>query len=119
MIGLVEPLGFGICSLRFKGQAVAAIDESGHANLYKLVHDTFHHYLSGENEVFPAQTGLIHASGVPGGKAMEAITDDDRVLVDETDVMDNRLLDEAQRLTKAGLFVSHEERQSRTSTNSM
>lgn len=90
MIGLVEPLGFAISSLRFKKQAAAGIAASGRPELYRIVHDTFHHYLSGETEVYPAETGLIHASGVPGGKLLEDMTDDDRVLIGENDVMDNR-----------------------------
>ncbi len=89
MTGLVEPLGFAICSVRFKRQAVDAIRETGLSDRYRIVHDTFHHYLSGEGELFPRETGLIHTSGVHPGKDREDITDDDRLLVDESDVMDN------------------------------
>jgi 2-keto-myo-inositol isomerase len=42
--GYVEPLGFAECSLRSKVSALQAIQESGFSN-YKIVHDTFHHYL--------------------------------------------------------------------------
>ena len=90
MTGLVEPLGFGICSVRFKAQAVKGIAESGRSDRYKVVHDTFHHFLSGETTYFPGDTGLIHASGVYAGKAMEDITDEDRYMVDAEDIMDNR-----------------------------
>jgi 2-keto-myo-inositol isomerase len=90
MIGLVEPLGFEICSVRFKKQAVSAIAETGLSRYYQIVHDTFHHYLSGEEDIFPEETGLIHASGVHAGKKIEEITDDDRYLVDERDIMDNK-----------------------------
>ena len=87
--GLIEPLGFPICSVRTKAQAVKAIKETNLADVYKITHDTFHHYLSGETEFFPAETGLVHASGVLPGKAKEDITDDDRILVTAEDCMGN------------------------------
>ena len=90
MIGLVEPLGFDICSVRYKKQAVDAISETQLSRFYQIVHDTFHHYLSGEKESFPRETGLVHASGVSAGKMISDITDDDRVMVDENDIMDNK-----------------------------
>jgi len=90
IIGLIEPLGFSICSVRYKEQAVNAIKESGYTQLYRLVHDTFHHYLSGETQVFGEWTGLVHISGVYAGKSMEDISDDDRVLVDREDIMNNK-----------------------------
>lgn len=89
-IGLVEPLGFAICSVRTKKEAVDAIVQAAHPELYRIVHDTFHHYLSGETEYFPEETGLIHVSGVSRGKYPEEMNDDDRRMVDEDDVMDNR-----------------------------
>ena len=64
LIGLVEPLGFETCSLRLKSEAVAAIDAVGGQGTFRLVHDTFHHHLAGEAALFPAQTGLVHISGV-------------------------------------------------------
>ena len=51
--GLVEPLGFPISSLRTKAEAVRAIKAAGGENVYRLVHDTFHHHLAGETEYFP------------------------------------------------------------------
>jgi 2-keto-myo-inositol isomerase len=90
MVGLIEPLGFEICALRTKRAAWDAIGTCSHPDRYQLLHDTFHHYLSGERELFPGQTGMIHVSGVLAGKAKPAITDDDRILVTEADVMDNR-----------------------------
>ena len=64
LVGLVEPLGFPISSMRTKRQAVAAIDEAGGGDVYRLVHDTFHHHLAGETEFFPERTGIVHISGV-------------------------------------------------------
>jgi len=88
--GLIEPLGFLISSVRTKAQAVKAIKETNLSSIYKITHDTFHHYLSGETEVFPGETGLIHVSGVLPGKDKEEITDDDRILVTPEDCMGNR-----------------------------
>ncbi len=88
--GLIEPLGFEICSVRYKKQAVDAIIATDLEDLYKVTHDTFHHYLSNEKEFFPEHTGLVHVSGVYPGKSKEEITDEDRVLVDRNDIMDNK-----------------------------
>ncbi|MBI9101334.1 MAG: TIM barrel protein [Spirochaetales bacterium] len=88
--GLIEPLGFSICSLRTKAQAVKAIQETNLSSVFKITHDTFHHYLSGETEVFPDETGLIHVSGVLPDKEKGTITDDDRILVTPEDCMRNR-----------------------------
>jgi 2-keto-myo-inositol isomerase len=57
--GFVEPLGFAECSLRYKEEAIEAI--SG-ADAFRVVHDTFHHYVSGETKIFPRMTGLVHIS---------------------------------------------------------
>ena len=90
MTGLIEPLGFERSALRTKRAALDGIAKCKYPGSFALLHDTFHHYLSGETELFPKQTGLIHASGVPAGKPRSAIEDDDRILVDASDVMDNR-----------------------------
>jgi 2-keto-myo-inositol isomerase len=90
MIGLIEPLGFEICSLRTKKAALAAVASCDHPKSYKLLHDTFHHYLSGETEYFPKETAIIHVSGVLAGKTKAATMDEDRVLVTKDDIMDNR-----------------------------
>src|ERR1700712_2793707 len=58
--GLVEPLGFEECALRLKQDALDAIDETGTAASFALLHDSFHHVLSGEQALFPARTGLVH-----------------------------------------------------------
>lgn len=90
VLGLVEPLGFGECSLRTKSAAIAAIDEVGASNSFKVLHDTFHHYLAQEKEIFPERTGLVHISGVED-KSLEIaqIRDAHRVLVGPADRMDN------------------------------
>ncbi len=54
LTGLVEPLGFVECSLRRKADAIAAIDDTGTGATFKVLHDTFHHHVAGETELFPA-----------------------------------------------------------------
>lgn len=86
LIGLVEPLGFGISSLRHKAEAVAAIAEAGGAGRFRLVHDTFHHHLAGEAAIRAADTGIVHVSGVVAADVtVEALRDGHRVLVDGRD----------------------------------
>jgi 2-keto-myo-inositol isomerase len=90
LMGFVEPLGFGICSLRSKREAIDAIDEIGGGAVFRLVHDTFHHHLAGEAEMFPERTGLVHISGVTDrALAVADMRDADRVLVDEADRLGN------------------------------
>lgn len=88
--GLVEPLGFAECALPFKREAVAAIRDVDGTGAFKLVHDTFHHHVAGETELFPEMTGLVHVSGVvdPAVPA-ERMRDPHRVLVDGDDLIDN------------------------------
>jgi 2-keto-myo-inositol isomerase len=69
---------------------VDAIDAVGGADRFKLVHDTFHHYLAGERELFPERTGLVHISGVEDRSLPhDEIRDGHRVLVSPGDLMDN------------------------------
>jgi len=90
LTGLVEPLGFAECALRLKGAAVAAIDETGGADVFRVVHDTFHHFLAGEAAFYPARTGLVHISGVEDASLEQSeIRDAHRVLVGPADLMDN------------------------------
>jgi 2-keto-myo-inositol isomerase len=86
----VEPLGFAQCSLRLKSEAVAAISELGLGARFRLVHDTFHHTLAGEATIYPAQTGLIHISGVEDPTvAVADMLDAHRVLVGPRDRLGN------------------------------
>lgn len=99
--GLVEPLGFEICSLRSKREAVEGIDAVGGADRFKVVHDTFHHVLGGEPEIFPERTGLVHISGVSDTEVTVArMLDAHRVLVDAADRLDN--VGQIRRLDAAG-----------------
>ncbi len=90
LLGFVEPLGFEECSLRLKRQAVEAIKGVGALDVFRLVHDTFHHHLAGEVEVFPELTGLVHISGVEDAEApLNSIRDGHRVLVGDADILGN------------------------------
>lgn len=101
LTGLVEPLGFPVSSLRTKRRALAAIDAAGGADVYRLVHDTFHHHLAGETEVFPDRTGLVHISGVVDPDlAVDEMLDAHRVLVDGADRLEN--LPQVARLLALG-----------------
>ena len=82
LTGLVEPLGFPQSALRTKRAALAAIDSVNGSGAFALLHDTFHHFLAGETELFPDRTGLVHVSGVADHAVPRAaITDAHRVLV--------------------------------------
>jgi len=99
--GFVEPLGFEICSLRSKTEAVEAIRELGFEPIFKLVHDTFHHHLAGEGIFYPEMTGLVHISGVSDPAVpVSAMRDSHRILVDGADRLDTA--GQAQFLLRAG-----------------
>ena len=86
--GLVEPLGFVVCSLRRKSEAAEAIGAVG--GDFRLVHDTFHHHLAGEAAIFPELTGLVHISGVEDAAiAVADMRDPHRVLVGPGDRVGN------------------------------
>ncbi|MBY5568368.1 TIM barrel protein [Rhizobium leguminosarum] len=90
ILGLVEPLGFEICSLRSKTEAAEVIRELGTESTFRLVHDTFHHHLAGEAATFPDLTGLVHISGVDDPAVSVAdMRDSHRVLVNTDDLLDN------------------------------
>jgi 2-keto-myo-inositol isomerase len=109
LVGLVEPLGFEECAVRRKSQAVRAFQEIGADSTFRLVHDTFHHHLAGEDLFFPHWTGLIHISGVEDtGLEASQMRDDHRVLVGGADRLGN--LPQLRTLRAAGYagFVSFE-----------
>lgn len=88
--GFVEPLGFPVSSLRLKRDALAAIDAIGGADVYSLVHDTFHHRGAGERAVFAKRTGLVHISGLEDPAISFAdMLDGHRVLVGPKDRLGN------------------------------
>lgn len=90
LVGLVEPLGFEICALRYKAEAVEAIEALGATGRFKLVHDTFHHHLAHGGPIFAGHTGIIHISGVTDpALAVGEMGDQHRVLVDAADRLGN------------------------------
>ena len=90
LTGMVEPLGFEICALRYKSEAVEAIEATGGKGRFKLVHDTFHHTLAQDGAFFPDHTGIVHISGVTDQRVTLAqMTDAHRILVDAADRLGN------------------------------
>lgn len=101
ILGFVEPLGFEECSLRRKQDAVEAINSIGGRDVFRIVHDTFHHHLASEQDFFPEMTGLVHISGVEDGElALNAIRDGHRVLIGEADILRNA--EQVRELIKQG-----------------
>lgn len=101
IVGLVEPLGFEQCTLRSKTVAIDAIQQSRFPGAFKIVHDTFHHYLAGEPQVFAKQTGLVHLSGVTEQTlAIGELRDLHRVLVNDHDQLQN--IEQIQELRASG-----------------
>ena len=99
--GFIEPLGFPISSLRLKAEALAAIDATGTADRFSLVHDTFHHRGAGETGLFPARTGLVHVSGLEDSEiTFNDMLDGHRVFVGPNDRLGN--VDQLKALLEQG-----------------
>ena len=60
----------------------------GAGDRFRLLHDTFHHYLAGEQELFPTDRPRPHLRR-RGPQPANAIRDEHRVLVGPADIMDN------------------------------
>jgi 2-keto-myo-inositol isomerase len=97
--GLVEALGFEVCSLRSKETAIKAIQESGSSS-YQLVHDTFHHYFGPDEDMYPDYTGLVHISGVEADLPENQIQDEHRILIGSQDMIHNK--EQIQRFERKG-----------------
>lgn len=90
LIALVEPLGFPRSSLRSKQDLVDTIEALDASHVFRIVHDTFHHTLAGGGPIFPAQTGIVHISGVVDPSlGLDQMEDAHRVLVDAKDRLGN------------------------------
>ena len=101
VVALVEPLGFAHATLRTKAELVAAVETLGAQQHIRLVHDTFHHRLANEQEIFPDQTGIVHISGVSiADIAVAHMKDEHRVLINQDDRLGN--LDQIMQLRAAG-----------------
>jgi 2-keto-myo-inositol isomerase len=101
LLGMVEPLGFEICALRTKAEAVEGIEAVGGTGRFKLVHDTFHHTLAHGGPIFPQHTGIVHVSGVVDQEVgLSQMRDAHRVLVTPGDRLGN--IDQIAALQAAG-----------------
>ncbi len=86
---MVEPLGFAVCSLRYKDVLAEVIEAVGGRGTYFMVHDTFHHALAGFGPIYPDLTGIVHVSGVRDQIYLDDMRDPHRVLVDADDMLGN------------------------------
>jgi 2-keto-myo-inositol isomerase len=86
---MVEPLGFGVCSLRYKDVLAEVIHAVDGVGTYFMVHDTFHHALAGFGAIYPDLTGIVHVSGVNDAIYLDDMRDPHRVLVGADDVLGN------------------------------
>ncbi len=101
VIGFIEPLGFEQASLRSKTEAVEAIEFVDGADHFKLVHDTFHHYLTGSGCIHAQYTGIVHVSGVTDRKvSVNALLDGHRGFVHADDRLNN--IEQLKALKEAG-----------------
>lgn len=88
--GWVEPLGFPESSLASVVVAEEAVQRSGF-DCYRILYDTFHHYLGPDTEkdigstFASSQAGLIHVSGVEAAIAKDGYRDEHRVLLSPAD----------------------------------
>jgi len=88
--GFIEPLGFQSSSLRFKSEVIDAIRALNAGDTFKIIHDTFHHALAGEESLYPEETAVIHISGVNHPDLQfSQMQDEHRVLVTNLDRLNN------------------------------
>jgi 2-keto-myo-inositol isomerase len=103
--GWLEPLGFGESSLASVVVAGEAVKRSGY-DCYRIVYDTFHHYLGPDTEkdidaaFASSQAGLIHVSGVEASLEKNVIKDAHRVLVSAGDRMKTK--EQVERMISLG-----------------
>ncbi len=108
--GYVEPLGFGISSLRSSLLTQSLIRDSGAP--YKIVLDTFHHYLSDVAQPeFDAQIqiegiGLVHLSGVEDTRNKSALSDEERIMLSDQDRLESKKqVQNLERLGYTGIYA--------------
>ena len=88
--GLIEPLGFKSSSLRYKSEVVELLDKSDFKENFKLVHDTFHHFVAQEASIFPDHTSLVHISAISDKKIeINNFSDNLRGLIGDYDRINN------------------------------
>ncbi|CNH30188.1 Predicted sugar epimerase [Yersinia aldovae] len=108
--GLIEPLGFGISSLRSHLLTQTIIRKS--AAPYKIVLDTFHYYLSDIAQAeFDAHIdvdtiGLVHISGVEETRLKSTLTDEDRIMLSSQDKLNSKQqVANLERLGYKGIYA--------------
>ena len=105
ILGYVEPLGFAESSLDSVVAAGEAIMEVG-SNSYKIVYDTFHHFIGPdsasdiEKKLDVSLIGLVHASGVEAELEKKDMKDEHRGLITSRDRIAN--IAQIARLMKRG-----------------
>ena len=97
---MVEPLGFAVCSLRYKDVLAEVIDAVGGRGTCFMVHDTFHHAVAGFGPIYPDLTGIVHVSGVTEALYLDDMRDPHRVLVGADDLLSN--VEQIRALRAAG-----------------
>lgn len=104
MQGYVESLGFGINSLRSSLLTQSLIRDSG--ALYKIVLDTFHHYLSDvaqpefDTQIQNDGIGLVRLSGVEDARIKSALSDEERIMLSDQDRLES--IKQVQNLERLG-----------------
>lgn len=108
--GYVEPLGFNISSLRSSLLAQTLIRDAGAP--YKIVLDTFHHYLSEVDQTtFNTQIqveniGLVHLSGVEDLRCTAALSDEERIMLSAEDRLgSHKQVQNLERLGYRGTYA--------------
>lgn len=105
VMAYIEPLGFPESSLDSVLSAQQALEEVG-AECYKIVYDTFHHYLGPdtaqqvERDLDVSKIGIVHASGVRDDVKIADLRDEHRGLLDSADRLGS--LDQIDLLERFG-----------------
>ncbi len=86
---MVEPLGFAVCSLRYKDVLADCIAAVGGEGTLFMVHDTFHHALAGFRPDLSGDDGDRPRLGREGEIPLDDMRDPHRVLVDADDLLGN------------------------------
>lgn len=107
--GYVEPLGMKGSTMTRQAMAVAAIDEIGGWDAYRLCYDTFQFFRAHDDRLFPDRIGLVHVSGITRGDLVPGdLTEPDRGLVDRADRVGNLARVRAMQAAGYRGFVSME-----------
>ena len=102
--GLVEPLGFPQSSLRSAVQTQALIRDAQVP--FNVLIDTFHHHLYARAEqeftsgIDIARIGLVHLSGVEDSRPTAELTDEQRIMLSDNDVLNSAA--QVRRLEQMG-----------------